>query len=122
MKTKPAKAKKMNWMWIFLNWKVVALFKKYLQKELIYKINCKINLQDHCTLLYFSLIFFESWCISDVMILRAFQHGFSSCFVEFYILENNPVLKEVVFKKKNYKTEIKMLHIEDYGKSGKMLL
>ncbi|XP_039411062.1 inactive dipeptidyl peptidase 10 isoform X3 [Corvus cornix cornix] len=33
---------------------------------------------------------------------------------KFYILENNPVLKEVVFKKKNYKTEIKMLHIEDY--------
>uniref|UniRef100_A0A8C3XYC0 Inactive dipeptidyl peptidase 10 n=1 Tax=Catharus ustulatus TaxID=91951 RepID=A0A8C3XYC0_CATUS len=33
---------------------------------------------------------------------------------EFYILENNPVLKEVVSKKKNYKTEIKMLHIEDY--------
>uniref|UniRef100_A0A803V0B4 Dipeptidyl peptidase like 10 n=1 Tax=Ficedula albicollis TaxID=59894 RepID=A0A803V0B4_FICAL len=33
---------------------------------------------------------------------------------DFYILENNPVLKEVVFKKKNYKTEIKMLHIEDY--------
>lgn len=42
-------------------------------------------------------------------------------FLEFYILENNPVLKEVVFKKKNYKTETKMLHIEDYGKSGKML-
>ncbi|KAM4775880.1 inactive dipeptidyl peptidase 10 isoform 3-T3 [Cyanocitta cristata] len=33
---------------------------------------------------------------------------------KFYILENNPVLKEVVSKKKNYKTEIKMLHIEDY--------
>ncbi|XP_015490893.1 inactive dipeptidyl peptidase 10 isoform X3 [Parus major] len=33
---------------------------------------------------------------------------------KFYILENNPVLKEVVFKKKSYKTEIKMLHIEDY--------
>ncbi|XP_041896755.1 inactive dipeptidyl peptidase 10 isoform X3 [Corvus kubaryi] len=33
---------------------------------------------------------------------------------KFYILESNPVLKEVVFKKKNYKTEIKMLHIEDY--------
>ncbi|KAF4788148.1 Inactive dipeptidyl peptidase 10 [Turdus rufiventris] len=33
---------------------------------------------------------------------------------EFYILENNPVLKEAVSKKKNYKTEIKMLHIEDY--------
>uniref|UniRef100_A0A8C5TPQ7 Dipeptidyl peptidase like 10 n=1 Tax=Malurus cyaneus samueli TaxID=2593467 RepID=A0A8C5TPQ7_9PASS len=32
----------------------------------------------------------------------------------FYILENNPVLKEVVSKKKNYKTEIKMIHIEDY--------
>lgn len=55
------------------------------------------------------------------MILHAFQHDFYSCFLEFYILENNPVLKEVVFKKKNYKTEIKMLHIEDYGKSGKML-
>lgn len=46
---------------------------------------------------------------------------FSFCFLEFYILENNPVLKEVVLKKKNYKTEIKMLHIEDYGKSGKIL-
>ncbi|KAJ7400608.1 Inactive dipeptidyl peptidase 10 [Pitangus sulphuratus] len=34
---------------------------------------------------------------------------------EFYILENNAVLKEAVFKKKNYKTEIKMLHIEDYA-------
>lgn len=92
-----------------------------LQKELIYKVNCKINLQDHCTFVSFSLIFFESCCSSAVMILHAFQHHFYSCFLEFYILENNPVLKEVVFKKKNYKTEIKMLHIEDYGKSGKML-
>ncbi|KAJ7407758.1 Inactive dipeptidyl peptidase 10 [Willisornis vidua] len=35
---------------------------------------------------------------------------------KFYILENNAVLKEAVFKKKNYKTEIKTLHIKDYGK------
>ncbi|XP_069717619.1 inactive dipeptidyl peptidase 10 isoform X4 [Phaenicophaeus curvirostris] len=33
---------------------------------------------------------------------------------KFYILESNAVLKEAVFKKKNSKTEIKMLHIEDY--------
>uniref|UniRef100_A0A8C3LDR5 Dipeptidyl peptidase like 10 n=1 Tax=Chrysolophus pictus TaxID=9089 RepID=A0A8C3LDR5_CHRPC len=33
---------------------------------------------------------------------------------KFYILENNAVLKEAVFKKKNSRTEIKMLHIEDY--------
>ncbi|XP_053926198.1 inactive dipeptidyl peptidase 10 isoform X5 [Cuculus canorus] len=33
---------------------------------------------------------------------------------KFYILENNAALKEAVFKKKNSKTEIKMLHIEDY--------
>jgi len=30
-------------------------------------------------------------------------------------------LKEAVFKKKNSRTEIKMLHIEDYGKFGKIL-
>jgi len=40
---------------------------------------------------------------------------------EFYILENNAVLKEAVFKKKNSRTEVKMLHIEDYGKFGNML-
>lgn len=91
-----------------------------LQKELIYKINSKINLQGHCSFLSVSLIFFKSCCISGVMILHAFQHSLSSCFLEFYILENNPVLKEAVSKKKNYKTEIKMLHIEDYGKSDKM--
>ncbi|KFV55384.1 Inactive dipeptidyl peptidase 10, partial [Gavia stellata] len=33
---------------------------------------------------------------------------------KFYILENNAVLKEAVFKKKNSRSEIKMLHIEDY--------
>ncbi|XP_064370711.1 inactive dipeptidyl peptidase 10 isoform X3 [Dromaius novaehollandiae] len=33
---------------------------------------------------------------------------------KFYILEDNAVLKEAVLKKKNSKTEIKMLHIEDY--------
>ncbi|XP_064307179.1 inactive dipeptidyl peptidase 10 isoform X2 [Phalacrocorax carbo] len=33
---------------------------------------------------------------------------------KFYILENNAMLKEAVFKKKNSRTEIKMLHIEDY--------
>uniref|UniRef100_A0A8C9FY62 Dipeptidyl peptidase like 10 n=1 Tax=Pavo cristatus TaxID=9049 RepID=A0A8C9FY62_PAVCR len=33
---------------------------------------------------------------------------------KFYILENNAVLKEAIFKKKNSRTEIKMLHIEDY--------
>eukprot|EP00075_Anas_platyrhynchos_P028218 XP_027317471.1 inactive dipeptidyl peptidase 10 [Anas platyrhynchos] len=32
----------------------------------------------------------------------------------FYILENNALLKEAVLKKKNSRTEIKMLHIEDY--------
>lgn len=40
---------------------------------------------------------------------------------EFYILENNAVLKEAVIKKKNSRTEIKMLHIEDYGKFRKIL-
>uniref|UniRef100_A0A8C3TPC3 Inactive dipeptidyl peptidase 10 n=1 Tax=Catharus ustulatus TaxID=91951 RepID=A0A8C3TPC3_CATUS len=43
-----------------------------------------------------------------------FSAKFSCTALCFYILENNPVLKEVVSKKKNYKTEIKMLHIEDY--------
>uniref|UniRef100_A0A8C3FU83 Dipeptidyl peptidase like 10 n=1 Tax=Chrysemys picta bellii TaxID=8478 RepID=A0A8C3FU83_CHRPI len=33
---------------------------------------------------------------------------------KFYILENNAVLKETILKKKIFRTEIKMLHIEDY--------
>ncbi|EMP29817.1 Inactive dipeptidyl peptidase 10 [Chelonia mydas] len=33
---------------------------------------------------------------------------------EFYILENNAVLKETILKKKILRTEIKMVHIEDY--------
>uniref|UniRef100_A0A8C3RPX9 Dipeptidyl peptidase like 10 n=1 Tax=Chelydra serpentina TaxID=8475 RepID=A0A8C3RPX9_CHESE len=33
---------------------------------------------------------------------------------KFYILENNAVLKETIVKKKIFRTEIKMLHIEDY--------
>uniref|UniRef100_U3IXG9 Dipeptidyl peptidase like 10 n=1 Tax=Anas platyrhynchos platyrhynchos TaxID=8840 RepID=U3IXG9_ANAPP len=44
---------------------------------------------------------------------------FLTCFfflfsTDFYILENNALLKEAVLKKKNSRTEIKMLHIEDY--------
>ncbi|XP_038278281.1 inactive dipeptidyl peptidase 10 isoform X2 [Dermochelys coriacea] len=33
---------------------------------------------------------------------------------KFYILENNAVLKETILKKKIFRTEIKMVHIEDY--------
>ncbi|XP_039351337.1 inactive dipeptidyl peptidase 10 isoform X4 [Mauremys reevesii] len=33
---------------------------------------------------------------------------------KFYILEDNAVLKETILKKKIFRTEIKMLHIEDY--------
>lgn len=59
------------------------------------------------------------------MILCTFQIAFfafpSSFATEFHILENNAVLKEVASKKKNFRTEIKMLHIEDYGKFGEIL-
>ncbi|EPY73160.1 inactive dipeptidyl peptidase 10 isoform 3 [Camelus ferus] len=35
-------------------------------------------------------------------------------FIEYFILENNSMLKEAILKKKIVKSEIKMLHIDDY--------
>lgn len=58
---------------------------------------------------------FENTCIVSYT-TAVFVYVFALFGSEFYILENNSILKEAVLKKMKFQTETKTLHIDDYGK------